>query len=151
MARLLDAACGSGLAATFARRLGAEVHGIDASEELLTIDACYFLAVAACSPPDEGDGVVEPGKIAQPGVAETMLTDAGLRLLERGTVGCASEWPDREVAVRALAAPGVAHHAIRHSGLETFVATALDAIQPFQTPNGYRLTSDVDYVIATKS
>lgn len=215
--RLLDVACGSGLAATFARRLGADVHGVDASEELLAIahdrlpgadlraaslfdlpfgagsfdvvtafngiwygndgalaevervlrpggtaaltfwgdptrmdHAAYFLAIAGCSPPDEGDDVIDLGRIAEPGVAEAMLTNVGLRPRERGTVRCVSEWPGRDVAARAVAAPGVAHHAIRHVGLEAFVATALDAIERYRTASGYRLASDLDYVIAGK-
>ncbi len=185
--RLLDVGCGSGLAATFARRRGANVRGIDASEELLAIardrvpdadfraadlfdlpfpeasfdvvtsfnsiwfgndgalveiervlapggiaaltfwgdpsrmdHAAYFLAVAACSTSDEGDEVIDLGKIAEPGVAESMLAATGLQPTERGSVRCVSEWPDRDIAARAMAAPGVAHHAIRHSGLDVF-------------------------------
>jgi SAM-dependent methyltransferase len=216
-ARLLDVACGSGLAVTFARRLGADVWGIDASTELVEVarervpdgdfragdmfalpfasgffdvvtsfngiwfggdealaeiervlrpggtaaitfwgdpsridHAAYFLAVASCSAPSEGAGVIDLGKIAEPGVAERMLADAGLQPQARSTVRCASEWPDRTIAAKAMAAPGVAEHAIRHSGLEAFLETALEAIEPFHTANGYRLESDIDYVIATK-
>jgi SAM-dependent methyltransferase len=215
-ARLLDVACGSGLAASFARRRGAEVSGIDASGALLSIardrvpdatfreasmfelpfddatfdvatsfngiwfgndealyeirrvlrpggavaltfwgdpthmdHAAYFLTIAKCSPPDEGSGVLALGNIAAPGVAEAMLTGAGLEPVERGTVRCASEWPDDGIAARAMVAPGVAEHAIRHAGLDHFVAAALDSIEPFRTRNGYRLVSDIDYVIAT--
>lgn len=215
--QLVDIACGSGLAAWQARRLGAGVSGIDASSELLEIardrvpdgdfrvgdmfhlpfepgtfdvatsfngiwfgndaaldeirrvlrpggtvglafwgdpstmdHAAYFLAIAACSAPADGEAVLDLGKIARPGVVERMLAEAGLELRHRGTVRCTSEWPDRGIAARAMAAPGVADHAISHSTLDRFITVALDAIEPYRTRSGYRLSSGIDYVIATR-
>ncbi len=171
--RLLDIACGSGLAANFAARRGAVISGLDASEALVGIarartpagdfrvgdmlalpfpeasfdvatsfngiwKGCetaleearrvlepdgrlgltfwgrldhlglmpYFLKVIELSPPSHGEASVQQGDTGRPGVVEEMLTSTGFRLRARGAVSVVNEWPDVDLAVRALAAAG---------------------------------------------
>jgi hypothetical protein len=51
--------------------------------------------------------------IATPGVAECMLEAAGFEVLERGCLVSTMEWPDAELAWRALASQGPAVPALR--------------------------------------
>ena len=112
--RLLDIACGSGYAASVAAGRGATVAGLDASEALI--------AIAQARTPDAdfrvGDMFELPfeddrfdvatsfnqGGTGRPGVAEQMLADAGLEFVDRGAAQVINEWPDLDLAARALSA-----------------------------------------------
>lgn len=214
--RLLDIACGSGLAAQYASRRGATVTGLDASEALVDIararspeadfrvgdmfalpfpeasfdvvtsfngiwkgcDAAlddarrvltpdgklgltfwgrldhlgllpYFLKVIELSPRSHGEASVQQGDTGRAGVIEDMLTSAGFRLLERGTVTVVNEWPDVDIAVRALAAAGPSVPAIEAVGHEVFCDALRDVIEPMHVHGiGIRLTSELGWVTA---
>jgi hypothetical protein len=78
-----------------------------------------------------------------------MLDRAGLIAVERGTVESISEWPDPEVAWRAIAAIGPACTSIEHSGEAAVKAEVLAALEPFSSADtGVRLMSELAYVIA---
>ena len=213
--RLLDMACGAGLAASVAAARGAEVGGIDASEALLRIaqeripsadfrhgdmaalpwaDASFdvvtsfngiwagheralcearrvirprglvglaffgpldavehisvLAALAELMPPHDaatGGALLE---ISTPGVAEAMLDSAGFSPCARGCVVGVNEWPDEEVAWRAIASMGPSWAAIRHSG-EDAVRSAVRSVLPqFRGPHaGYRLRARFDFVV----
>jgi SAM-dependent methyltransferase len=214
--RMLDIACGSGLAAQIAARRGATVTGIDASEELLEIarsrttegvfrvgdmfalpfpdasfDAAtsfngiwkgcedalaearrvlapggrigltfwgdldrvglmpYFLKVIELSPASHGQASIDQGDTGHPGVVERMLTTSGFRPAERGTVTVVNEWPDVEVAARALAAAGPSVPAVRAVGYDSFCAALREAIGPMDVPGlGIRIASEFGWITA---
>ena len=214
--RLLDIACGSGLAAEYAGRRGALVAGLDASETLVEIarartpegdfrvgdmfalpfaDASfdvatsfngiwkgceaalrearrvlvptgrlgltfwgsldrlglmpYFLKIIELSPPSHGEATVNQGDTGRPAIIEEMLTAAGFRARERGAVTVVNEWPDLDIAVRALASAGPAVPAIYVVGLEAFCDAVREAIEPLYVPGlGVRIVSELGWIIA---
>lgn len=214
--RLVDIACGSGLAAQTAARRGATVSGLDAAEALVDIarartpggdfrvgdmfalpfdDASfdvatsfngiwkgcepalqearrvlapdgrlgltfwgrperlgllpYFLKVIELSPPSHGEASIEQGDTGRAGVIEEMLTSAGFRLRDAGGVSVVNEWPDLDVAVRALAAAGPSVPAIAAVGLHAFCDSLRDVIAPLQSDGvGIRVTSELRWVTA---
>jgi SAM-dependent methyltransferase len=215
--RLLDMACGSGLAANVADRRGAFVAGIDASQDLVTVarartpggdfrvgdmfalpfpdasfDAVtsfngiwkgcqaaliqarrvlvpggrlgltfwgrfehlgllpYFLKVIELSPPSHGSASMEQGDTQN--VIEDMLRATGFGGLERGTVEVTNEWPDIDIAVRALASAGPSVPAIRAVGLDAFRDALHDVIEPMHLPGvGIRITSELGWITARSS
>ena len=215
-ARLLDIACGSGLAANCASRRGAVVSGLDASEALVCIarartphgdfrvgdmfalpfpDASfdvatsfngiwkgcetafeearrvltpsgrigltfwgrldhlglmpYFLKVIELSPPSHGEASVRQGDTGRPGVIEDMLTSTGFQPCERGAVTVVNEWPDTDVAVRALAAAGPSAPAIDAVGVDAFCDALREALEPMHVPGvGIRITSELGWITA---
>lgn len=69
----------------------------------------FFATLLELSPPGHVDATLNPGDTGRPGVAEQMLTDAGLEFVNRGTAQAVKEWPDLDLAARALASrPGLA-------------------------------------------
>lgn len=214
--RLLDIACGSGLAAQSASRRGAVVSGLDASEALVHIarartpdgdlrvgdmfdlpfpdasfdvatsfngiwkgcDAAlhearrvltptgrlgltfwgrpdrlgllpYFLKVIELSPSSHGEASLEQGDTGRAGVIEEMLSAAGFRPRQVGTVAVVNEWPDVDLAVRALAAAGASVPAIDAVGRERFCDALREVIAPLHVDGvGIRLTSELGWAIA---
>ena len=110
-----------------------------------------LIALMAMAPPAEassGAGLLEIGR---PGVAEAMMSEAGLELLSRGRTFGVSEWPDADIAWRATAATGPAWSVLQHLDEERAAAAVRDALAPFEvTGLGYRLVSEYDYVIGLK-
>lgn len=216
--RLVDIACGSGLAASNASRRRAEVSGLDASEALIRIarertpdgdfhvgdmfalpfdDATfdvatsfngiwkgcepalaqahrvlapggrlgvtfwgryehlglmpYFLKVIELSPPNHGEATMQQGDTGRVGVIEDMLTSTGFRLRERGTVTVVNEWPDLDIAVRALAAAGPSIPAINAIGYDSFCEAIAETIAPVHRPGiGIRIASELGWITADR-
>jgi len=214
--RLLDVACGSGLAAHTAARRGAAVAGLDASEALVAIarartpdadfrvgdmaalpfpdasfDAVtsfngiwkgceraleearrvltpqgrigltfwgrldhvgllpYFLEVIELSPPSHSEATVEQGDTGRAGVLEAMLGATGFRPQDRGVVTVVNEWPDVDVAVRALASAGPSVPAISAVGLGAFCDAVREVIAPLERPGvGIRVESELGWITA---
>jgi ubiquinone/menaquinone biosynthesis C-methylase UbiE len=108
-----------------------------------------FLALAKTAPPSAIAEFTTLAEIGRPGVAEGMLERAGLAPVERGTVESISEWPDSELAWRAIAAIGLASPSIEYSGEPAVKAEVLAALEPFTSADtGVRLMSELGYVIA---
>jgi len=108
-----------------------------------------FLALAKTAPPSGAAELTSLAEIGRPGVAEGMLERAGLEPVERGAVESIGEWPDAELAWRAVAAIGPAWPSIEHSGEAAVKAEVLSALAPFSSPDtGVRLLSELAYVIA---
>jgi ubiquinone/menaquinone biosynthesis C-methylase UbiE len=108
-----------------------------------------FRALAKTAPPFETGELTSLADIGRPGIAEGMLERTGLAPVERGTVESISEWPDPEVAWRAIAAIGPAWTSIEHSGEAAVKAEVLAALEPFSSADtGVRLMSELAYVIA---
>lgn len=214
--RLLDIACGSGLAAQTAGGRGAAVSGLDASEALVDIarartpegdfrvgdmfalpfsDASfdvatsftgiwkgcegalrearrvltsagrlgltfwgrpdrlgllpYFLKVIELSPPSHGEASIQQGDTGRAGVVEDMLASTGFSPRQTGTVTLVNEWPDVDIAVRALAAAGPSVPAIEEVGFDRFCEELRDVIEPLQTDGvGIRVASELGWVTA---
>lgn len=107
----------------------------------------YFLKMIELSPPRHGAAAMEQG---EPGrVIEQMLTSTGLTPRETGTVTVWNEWPDVDLAVRALAAAGPSVLAIRAVGPERFSAAMRDVIEPLYQPEvGVRISSEFGWITA---
>ena len=214
--RLVDIACGSGLAAQTASRRGAAVSGLDASAPLVDIarartpggdfrvgdmfalpfpeaafdvatsfngiwKGCeaalvearrvltptgklgltfwgrlehlgllpYFMKVIELSPPSHGEASVQQGDTGRAGVVEEMLTSTGFSPREAGTVTVVNEWPDVDIAVRALAAAGPSIPAIDAVGFDTFCDALREVIEPLQLVGvGIRVASELGWVTA---
>jgi SAM-dependent methyltransferase len=216
--RLLDIACGAGLALRLAAGTGATVAGIDAATDLvdvararvpeadlrvgsmfalpwadrsfdavtsingiwggcvdalrearrvlrpgglvgisfwgagppLDLRACYKV-FARRAPTAHFSAMKRLNDIARPGVAEAMLEDAGLDVLERGCRISVIEWPDADLAWRALSSIGPAVPALRHGDREALRRDVLAAIEPCRDRRGvYRLRNDHQFVIARR-
>lgn len=214
--RLLDIACGSGLAARSAARRGAMVTGLDASEALVNIarartpegdfrvgdmfalpfsdasfdvatsfngiwkgcDAAlrearrvltptgtvgltfwgrpeqlellpYFLTVIELSPPSHGEASIQQGDTGRAGVIEEMLTATGFRPRQVGTVTVVNEWPDVDIAVRAMAAAGPSAPAIQAVGFEAFCDALREVFEPLHVDGvGTRVASELGWATA---
>jgi ubiquinone/menaquinone biosynthesis C-methylase UbiE len=108
-----------------------------------------FMALAKTAPPSQAEELMALAETGRPGIAEAMLDQAGLIAVERGTVESISEWPDPEVAWRAIAAIGPARTSIAHTGEAAVKAEVLAALEPFSSADaGVRLMSELAYVIA---
>jgi hypothetical protein len=106
---------------------------------------------AANSPPAHLEGMRRTNNIARPGVAETMLEFAGFEVSERGTRISTLEWPDADIAWRAMASAGPAVPALEHVGPEVLRPAVLAALEPCRDQFGiYRFRNDHQFVIARK-
>jgi len=216
--RLVDIACGSGLAIRIAAGMGATASGIDASESLVAVarertpdadlqvgsmyelpwpdssfDAAFsvngiwggceaaldeafrvlrpggmiglsfwgegppldirtFFRIFAVHAPDAHRGSMRKlNNIATPGVAERMLTSSGFDVIERGGRVSFIEWPDDEIAWRAISSLGPAVPALRTNDMSLLRREVLDALAPLRDAGGiYRIRSDQQFVIARK-
>jgi hypothetical protein len=80
-----------------------------------------------------------------------MLQDAGLDVVERGSRISVIEWPDAELAWRALSSTGPAVPALRRGDPEALRRDVLAAIEPCRDRRGiYRLRNDHQFVIGRR-
>jgi SAM-dependent methyltransferase len=90
--------------------------------------------------------------IAKPGVAEEMLKGSGFEVVERDGRVAFIEWPDDEIAWRAISSLGPAAPALRTNDVSMLKREMLDALAPCREASGiYRTRSDQQFVIARKS
>ena len=111
----------------------------------------YFMALVDISPPEHIQDSMVGMSAGRPGVAEKLLTDAGLEVLARGSVDVTSEWPDVATAVRAVTGAGPSWPAIQQVGpakFEEVMTTALSAVMDDRL--GIRLTSEFFWITARK-
>jgi ubiquinone/menaquinone biosynthesis C-methylase UbiE len=89
--------------------------------------------------------------ISTPGVAEEMLEASGFSVLERGGRVSTMEWPDAEIAWRAVSSVGPAVPALRSNDLAVLREAVLAALEPGRDERGvYRTRSDHQFVVAKK-
>jgi hypothetical protein len=89
--------------------------------------------------------------ISIPGVAEEMLTASGFAVLERGNRASVIEWPDEEIAWRAVSSIGPAAPALRADDSSALKRDVLDALEPCRDQRGiYRMRNDQQFVVARK-
>jgi len=108
----------------------------------------YFATLVQLSPPSHVDATLNQGDTGRPGVAEQMLADASLEFADRGTVQVVNEWPDLDLAARALASAGPSWPAFQEVGYERFADAVREAIRPLWTEGlGVRITSEFGWII----
>jgi SAM-dependent methyltransferase len=116
----------------------------------LDLRAC-FKAFARLAPDEHLGSMKRLNNIAFPGVAEEMLESSGFDVLERGGRTSTIEWPDPEIAWRALASTGPAVPALRHADAAEVRRAVLAAIEPCRDGRGvYRFRNDHQFVIARR-
>jgi SAM-dependent methyltransferase len=216
--RMLDVACGPGLAVRLAHERGALVAAIDASPRLVAVarvrtpgadlrvgdmfhlpwpdavfdvvtsfrgiwggcEAALAEAVRVCRPGgrvglsfwgnakkmsaypllkllaevDQHDyaHAKEMANIAWEGVAERMMTDAGLKPGRRWVRSIPLEYPDVALAARAFASGGPAYLAIRTMGEDAFVEAARAAAEALAVPDaGVRFGFEVQFLVGQRT
>jgi SAM-dependent methyltransferase len=108
----------------------------------------YFAALLELSPADHAAATLNQGDTGRPGVAEQMLADAGLEFVGRGTAEVVNEWPDLDLAARALASAGPSWPALRAAGYDRFADAVREAIRPFHTEGlGVRIVSEFGWIL----
>jgi SAM-dependent methyltransferase len=110
-----------------------------------------FKVFARHSPGEHFDSMKRLNNIAFPGVAEEMLGHAGFDVLERDRRVSTIEWPDPEIAWRALSSTGPAVPALRHGDPAALRRDVLAAIETCRDDSGiYRFRNDHHFVLARK-
>ncbi|MDP1793836.1 MAG: hypothetical protein Q8K63_06825, partial [Acidimicrobiales bacterium] len=108
-----------------------------------------FKALADLTPTTGVDGMRKTNRIAKPGVAEEMLRTAGFAVIDRGSRVSVIEWPDDDVAWRAVASCGPAVPALEHNDVAVVRSAVLAAMAPARNASGmYRYRNDHQFVIA---
>ncbi len=92
-------------------------------------------AVGALLPPPP-PGAPAPLALSQPGVVEDLVERAGLTLTETGEVACPFEYPDAEVALKALCSAGPTLRVIREVGEQPVSEAMLRSLAPYQRSDG---------------
>ena len=110
-----------------------------------------FKTLARHAPERHLAGMKRLNDIAHHGVAESMLTDAGFVRTERHHRVSVLEWPDPDIAWRAVSSTGPAVPALRHAGRAALKAAVLDALEPCRDARGiYRFRNDHQFVLARR-
>ena len=110
-----------------------------------------FKLVAQHSPQTHVGGMRDINNVAFEGVAEKMLSDAGLVDVERGRRISVIEWPDPETAWRAISSIGPVVPALEHTDHELLKGELLDVMEGCRDHRGvYRFHNDHHFVTGRK-
>ncbi len=116
----------------------------------LDLRAC-FIAFALNAPETHMEGMRRTNDIARPGVAEAMLESTGFEVLERGGRTSTVEWPDAEIAWRAISSVGPAVPALEKVGADVLRPQVMESVEGLKDRHGiYRFCNDQQFVIARK-
>jgi SAM-dependent methyltransferase len=108
----------------------------------------FFATLLELSPAGHVDATLNQGDTGRPGVAEQMLADAGLGFVDRGTAQVINEWPDLDLAVRALASSGPSWPALQSVGYDRLAAAIREAIRPMCAEGlGVRIVSEFGWIV----
>lgn len=108
----------------------------------------WFIALGT-STPSVGEEMMSLANIGAPGVAEAMLEGAGFSEVERTGVQSVLEFPDAEIAWRALRSPGLVVPALRDVGEPELRARLMAAVEHLRAPDGsYRIVNELTCVTA---
>jgi SAM-dependent methyltransferase len=104
-------------------------------------DQCEYDAVIRAMrplmpPPPPGVPAGGPFALAEPGALESVLADAGLRVVDRGEATCPFVYPSAAVSWLGQRSSGVAQRAIAHSGESTVRAAIEEADHAHTRPDG---------------
>ena len=104
-------------------------------------------AVGALLPPPS-PGAPAPLALSEPGVVERLVQQAALSLTETGEVACPFEYPDEEIALKAICSSGPVVRAIRAVGEQQVSETVLTSLLPYKrSSGGYRQRNTFRYFI----
>ncbi|MEO8696042.1 MAG: methyltransferase domain-containing protein [Acidimicrobiales bacterium] len=110
-----------------------------------------FKVFARHSPREHLGSMKQLNNIGVPGVAEQMLNTSGFVVEQRDRRVSVSEWPDAELAWRALSSMGPAVPALINGDVDAVKRDVLAVIESCRDEQGiYRLRNDHTYVIARK-
>ena len=113
------------------------------------MQAYPLFAVLGRTAQDQRDNTGSMVSIGLPGIAEQLMADAGLEPGTRTSLRLYWEFPDVDLAARALAAIGPAHLAIQHLGEEAFLAAAREAAAGLCVEGaGVRAEVEVQFLVA---
>ena len=152
--RLLDVACGAGLAVELARLRGCrDIPGTSPrptrrDNGLGSPEGVHWSVGAGAVPPRCGGEGREPAvmvSLGRPGAGEQLLASHGFVDVERLGVPFAWEFADPELYARALASTGPAYEAIQNAGEAEFHRTAVERAQE-QLPDGLPLRAGINVV-----
>ena len=108
-----------------------------------------IMAVVGALAPPQPPGGPGPFALSEPGVAESVLEAAGLRVVDGGQVPVVVEYPDSDAACGAMMAGGIAARAVQHSGEERVRQAMLEALEEFRVgTDGYRIENRFRFLIA---
>ena len=108
----------------------------------------YFATLLELSPSGHVDATLNQGGTGRPGVAEQMLADAGLEFVDRGAAQVVNEWPDLDLATRALTSAGPAWPALQAVGYDRFAEAIREAIRPLCAEAvGVRIVSEFGWIV----
>jgi SAM-dependent methyltransferase len=108
-------------------------------------------AIAALAPPQPA-GAPGPFALSAPGVAESVLEQAGMRVQDRGAVPEVIEYPDADAACRSMMAGSAGVRAIQQVGEERVRQAILEPLETFRVASGgYRFENRFRYLIAEAS
>ena len=112
----------------------------------------YFQKMMELSPESHVAATLNQGDTGRAGVIEDMLAATGFVEDERGTVRVVNEWPDLDVALRALTSAGPCVPAIEAFGLDRVRQELREVIAPLETPGlGIRIASELAWFTASRS
>lgn len=107
-----------------------------------------FKVFAKHSPETHFNGMRRLNDIATHGVAESMLEDAGFVAIERHHRISVLEWPDPEIAWRAISSTGPAVPALEHVGPDALKGAVLEVLEDCRDERGvYRFRNDHQFVL----
>jgi SAM-dependent methyltransferase len=110
-----------------------------------------FRVFAAHAPNAHRTSMRQLNNISVPGVAEEMLQGAGFEVEASGGRVAVVEWPDAELAWRAVSSVGPAVPALRTGDVETIKRDVLAALEGCRDERGiYRSRSDQRFVVARR-
>jgi SAM-dependent methyltransferase len=108
----------------------------------------FFAALLELSPPSHVDATLNQGDTGRPGVVEQMLADTGLEFVDRGAALVVNEYPDLDLAVRALASGGPSWPALEAVGYDRFADAIREAVRPLDTEGlGVRIVSEYGWIM----
>jgi SAM-dependent methyltransferase len=112
------------------------------------MQAFPLFAVMGQTAPGERDNTGAMIHIGRPGVAEQLMADAGLQPGERSNLKFHWEFPDPELAARAIASIGPAYLAIQHIGDAAFMDSAIKAASELYVEGiGVRAEVEIQFLI----
>jgi SAM-dependent methyltransferase len=110
-----------------------------------------FKAFARHAPEQHFTSMKRLNNISTPGVAEEMLGASGFEVIDAGQRISTIEWPDPDIAWRAVSSLGPAAPALRHDETEALRSDVLRVLESCRDGRGiYRFRNDHRFVIARR-